>query len=66
MRLIRTRLIAAICGIERTSFRTQQQLSQFEPVELAKIMISGSLPDLTMLFAPLPKFYFYAGHRYCY
>jgi len=56
--VIRTRLIAAICGIERTSFRTQQQLSQFEPVELAKIMISGSLPDLTMLFAPLPNFIF--------
>ena len=56
--VIRTRLIAAICGIERTSFRTQQQLSQYEPTELAKIMISGSLPDLTMLFAPLPNFIF--------
>ncbi len=55
---IRTRMIAAICGIERKSFRTQQQLSQFEPVELAKVMISGSLPDLTMLFAPLPNFIF--------
>ncbi len=55
---IRTRLIAAICGIERTSFRTQQQLNQYEPAELAKIMISGSLPDLTMLFAPLPNFIF--------
>nr|WP_223860918.1 arginine deiminase family protein [Spirosoma validum] len=55
---IRTRLIAAICGIERTSFRTQQQLNQYEPGELAKIMISGSLPDLTMLFAPLPNFIF--------
>ncbi len=56
--VIRTRLIAAICGIERTSFRTQQHLSQYEPTELAKIMISGSLPDLTMLFAPLPNFIF--------
>lgn len=55
---IRTRLIAAICGIERTSFRTQQQLNQYEPTELAKIMISGSLPNLTMLFAPLPNFIF--------
>lgn len=56
--VIRTRLIAAICGIERTTFRTQQQLEQYEPVELARIMISGSLPDLTMLFAPLPNFIF--------
>ena len=55
---IRTRLIAAICGIERTSFRTQQQLNEYDPAELAKIMISGSLPDLTMLFAPLPNFIF--------
>ncbi|WP_246224744.1 arginine deiminase family protein [Spirosoma terrae] len=55
---IRLRLIAAICGIERTSFRIQQQLNEYDPVELAKIMISGSLPDRTMLFAPLPNFIF--------
>ncbi|AUD06522.1 arginine deiminase family protein [Spirosoma pollinicola] len=55
---IRTQLIAAICGIERTSYQTQQQLRQYEPNELAKIMISGSLPDLTMLFSPLPNFIF--------
>ncbi len=55
---IRTQLIAAICGIERTSYHTQQRLRQFEPNELAKIMISGSLPDLTMLFSPLPNFIF--------
>ncbi|GAB3224024.1 arginine deiminase family protein [Spirosoma arcticum] len=56
--VIRTRLIAAICGIERTAFRTQHQLNQFDPIELAKIMISGSLPDQTMLFSPLPNFIF--------
>ena len=55
---IRTRLIAAICGIERTSFQTQQNLSELDPVELAKVMISGSLTDRTMLFAPLPNFIF--------
>ena len=56
--VIRTKLIAAICGIERTSFRTQQQLADVMPAELAKILISGSLPDRTMLFAPLPNFIF--------
>ncbi|AQG77907.1 arginine deiminase family protein [Spirosoma montaniterrae] len=56
--VIRTKLIASICGIERTSFQTQQQLHEYDPVELAKIMISGSLPDQTMLFAPLPNFIF--------
>ncbi len=56
--VIRTKLIAAICGIERTSFRTQQALHQHDPTELAKILISGSLPDRSMLFAPLPNFIF--------
>ena len=56
--VIRTKLIAAICGIERTSFKTQQQLHQYDPGELAKIMISGSLPDQSMLFSPLPNFIF--------
>ncbi len=55
---IRTRLISAICGIERTAFRTQQQLNEYDPIELAKIMISGTLTDQTMLFAPLPNFIF--------
>ena len=55
---IRTKLIAAICGIERTSFQTQFKINQFEPAELAKILISGSLPDKSMLFAPLPNFIF--------
>jgi arginine deiminase len=56
--VIRTKLIAAICGIERTSFKTQQELGRFEPKELAKILISGSLPDKSMRFAPLPNFIF--------
>ena len=57
--LVRTQLIAAICGIERSRFQTQTQLFTYDPVELAKILISGSLPDgRTMLFAPLPNFIF--------
>ena len=56
--VIRTKLIAAICGIERTSFKTQQQLADVAPAELSKILISGSMPDRTMLFAPLPNFIF--------
>jgi len=57
--LVRTKLIAAICGIERSPFETQTHLFTYDPVELAKILISGSLPDgKTMLFAPLPNFIF--------
>ena len=55
---VQTKLIAAICGIERTSFHTQQKLAGIDPAELAKVLISGSLPDRTMLFAPLPNFIF--------
>ena len=61
--IIKTKLIAAICGIERTSFQIQQDLHQYDPDELARILISGSLPgntlaEQTMLFAPLPNFIF--------
>ncbi|MFN4147095.1 MAG: arginine deiminase family protein [Runella sp.] len=55
---VRTKLIASICAVERCSFRVQQQLREFVPVELAKILISGSLPDKKMIFAPLPNFIF--------
>ncbi|MBC8153134.1 MAG: amidinotransferase, partial [Bacteroidetes bacterium] len=55
---IRTKLIASICAVERTAFRTQQELGKYEPVELTKILISGSLPDQRMLFSPLPNFIF--------
>ncbi len=57
---IRSQLIASICGIERCSFKTQQDLKEYDPNELAKIFISGSLPDGTkrMLFAPLPNLIF--------
>ncbi|TDB65198.1 arginine deiminase family protein [Arundinibacter roseus] len=55
---IRTQLIAAICGIERCSFRTQQELKSVEPATLSMIFISGSLPNKQMLFAPLPNLIF--------
>ena len=56
--VIRTRLISGICAVERCSFYIQTQLYTYDPVELSKILISGSLPDRTMLFAPLPNFIF--------
>jgi arginine deiminase len=56
--VIRTRLISGICAVERCSFHIQNQLYTYDPVELSKILISGSLPDRTMLFAPLPNFIF--------
>lgn len=55
---IRIKLIAAICGIERCSYQTQNELNTFDANELAKIFISGSLSDKRMLFAPLPNLIF--------
>ncbi|MCF0056981.1 arginine deiminase family protein [Dyadobacter sp. CY356] len=55
---IRIKLTAAICGIERCSYQTQNELNTFDANELAKIFISGSLSDKRMLFAPLPNLIF--------
>lgn len=55
---IRVKLIASICAVERCSFRIQEKLEEYDSIELAKILISGSLPDRHMIFAPLPNFIF--------
>lgn len=55
---LRLRLTSSICGIERYSYKTQEYLDSFGPEELARIFISGTLPDRTMLFAPLPNLIF--------
>jgi arginine deiminase len=55
---VRIKLTAAICGIERCSYRIQEELNAYDPHELAKIFISGSCSDKRMLFAPLPNLIF--------
>ncbi len=55
---IRLKLISSVCGIERCSYQTQAYLDTFDAHELARIFISGTLPDRTMLFAPLPNLIF--------
>ena len=55
---VRLKVTAAICGIEKCSYQMQEELNTFEPDELAKIFISGSLSDKRMLFAPLPNLIF--------
>ncbi|PWJ58495.1 arginine deiminase [Dyadobacter jejuensis] len=54
----RSNLTAAICGIEKCTYLTQQKLHEYDPIELATIFISGSLSDKKMLFAPLPNLIF--------
>jgi len=55
---VRVKLTAAICGIEKCSFSTQEELNAYDARELAKIFISGSYADKRMLFAPLPNLIF--------
>jgi len=55
---VRMRLIAAICAVERVSYQLQGTLREMESFELAKTLISGTMPDKTMIFAPIPNFIF--------
>jgi arginine deiminase len=55
---IRKKLVAAVCAIEGVTYRLQLQLIDIDPVELAKIFISGSLNDEQMIFAPIPNMIF--------
>ncbi len=56
--VVRVKLTAAICGIEKCTYATQQELNTVDPHELAKIFISGAFSDDRMLFAPLPNLIF--------
>lgn len=55
---IRQQLVAATCAIEGISFLMQQKLLNLTAQQLAKTMISGSLPDDGLLFPPIPNFIF--------
>ncbi len=55
---IRIKLVASVCAVERCSYRTQQNLMEMSSHELAKTLISGTLPTGVMLFPPIPNFIF--------
>src|SRR6201996_4289287 len=55
---IRKKLVASVCAIEGCNYRLQQKLTDTDPVELAKIIISGSLNPNEMIFAPIPNLIF--------
>lgn len=56
--VIREKLTASVCAIESCNYRLQQKLYKTDPVELAKIFISGSLYKDNMIFAPIPNLIF--------
>jgi arginine deiminase len=55
---IRNKLVASVCAIESCNYRLQETLNRTEPIELAKIFISGSLNNNEMIFAPIPNLIF--------
>ena len=55
---IRKKLVASVCAIENVNYRVQLKLIDTVPVELAKIIISGSLNHDEMIFAPIPNLIF--------
>lgn len=55
---IKAKLCASVCAIENCSYLTQKTLTQLDAVALAKVFITGSMPDKNMLFPPIPNFIF--------
>ena len=55
---IKTRLVSSICAVERCSYIIQEELLNFDPVTLSKTLISGALPNGSMVFPPVPNFIF--------
>jgi arginine deiminase len=57
-REIRLTLIASVCAVEGCSYAIQQNLMDYPAADLAKIFISGTATDKSMLFPPIPNFIF--------
>ncbi len=55
---IRKKLVASVCAIENCNYHLQTKLIGTPSVELAKIIISGSLNKNEMIFAPIPNLIF--------
>jgi arginine deiminase len=55
---IRKKLVASVCAIENCNYHLQTKLTGTPSVELAKIIISGSLNKNEMIFAPIPNLIF--------
>jgi arginine deiminase len=55
---IKQTLTAAVCAIEGCGYYLQQELINTYPVDLARILISGSLFDGDMIFPPIPNLIF--------
>ncbi|MFD2523234.1 arginine deiminase family protein [Emticicia soli] len=55
---VRTQLIAAVCAVEECSFGFQKELADMAVIDLAKVLITGTMPNNKMLFPPIPNLIF--------
>lgn len=55
---IRKKLVASVCAIEGITYKVQLGLIDTEPNQLAEILISGTLANDKMIFAPIPNLIF--------
>ncbi len=54
----KSKLVASVCAVERTTYQLQQDLITLSADDLAKTLISGALPNGKMVFPPVPNFIF--------
>lgn len=57
-RELKIRLVASICAIERSPYKTKDMLIDMEARPLAQLLISGITPEGEILFPPIPNFIF--------
>lgn len=55
---VRQKLVAAICATEGLTYQIQNDLLETEVSKLAQILISGTLENQQMIFAPIPNLIF--------
>lgn len=55
---VKAQLVAAVCAYEKCTWSVQQRLLNCEPVELARVLISGSFLNGDMIFPPVPNLIF--------
>ena len=56
--ILKTKLVSSICAIESCAYHTVDDLLSLSSRELAKTLISGSMPDGKIIFPPVPNFIF--------
>ena len=55
---VRQQLLAAVCATENCTYQQQQQLLSLSSAELAVLLVSGTMPDDQIFFAPIPNLIF--------